>query len=219
MRPLLRAFTKAVEDWWYGMIPFAVLNLLWFVCVLTVVAGPPATAALLSVARDAAIGQGAEPSSFFYAFRRLFWRSWQLGAFTAAGTFFLVLDIRFYGLLLSGNSLIYGMGMTMLVYLLLLWCEGLLIAWPLLVNQPQMALRDLLRNTVVFILRAPLLNLGLTAIVALLMLFGLVVSFIIPLALGSILALLVQHYLHLQAPTLAAWPPSPGETSAPSSEF
>jgi len=213
MRLLLTAFARAVEDWWYGMIPFAVLNLLWFVCVISVVAGPPATAALLVVARDAAIGQGAEPSSFFYAFRRLFWRSWRLGAISAGGTFFLLLDIRFYGLLLSGNSLIYGMGMTLLVYILLLWCEALLIAWPLLVNQPDMALRDLFRNTVLFILRAPLLNLGLTALVALLLLFGLVVSFIIPLALGAVIALFVQHFLHLQAPTLAAWPPSPGEAS------
>ncbi len=213
MRPLLTAFARAVGDWWYGMIPFAVLNLLWFVCVLSVVAGPPATAALLSVARDAAIGQGAEPSSFFFAFRRLFWRSWQLGAITAAGTFFLLIDMRFYGLLLSGNALIYGMGMTLLIYILLLWCEGLLIAWPLLVNQPTMPLRVLLRNTVLFILRAPLLNLALTALVALLLVFGLVVSFTIPLALGAVIALLVQHFLHIQAPALAAWPPSPGETS------
>ncbi len=213
MRPVLTSFARAVGDWWYGLIPFAVLNLLWFACCLTVVAGPPATAALLSVARDAAIGQGAEPSSFFYAFRRLFWRSWQLGAITAAGTFFLLIDMRFYGLLLSGNSLIYGMGMTLLIYVLLLWCEALLIAWPLLVNQPTMALRDLLRNTALFILRAPLLNLGLTALVALLVLFGIIVSFLIPLALAAVVALLVQHFLHLQAPALAAWPPGPGEMS------
>ena len=36
--------------------PFAVINLVWLVLVLTVVAGPPATAAMLGVARDAAIG-------------------------------------------------------------------------------------------------------------------------------------------------------------------
>src|SRR5207249_3036330 len=55
--PLRFAFTGAVQDWWYGLIPFAVLNLLWLLLVLTVVAGPPATAAMLGVARDAAVGE------------------------------------------------------------------------------------------------------------------------------------------------------------------
>ena len=64
------AFTRAIQDWWYGLIPLAIMNLMWFGCVVTVVAGPPATAALLVVARDAAVGQGAEFSTFFGALRR-----------------------------------------------------------------------------------------------------------------------------------------------------
>ena len=52
------AFTRAIQDWWYALINLAVINLIWFACVVTVVAGPPATAALLVVARDAAVGQG-----------------------------------------------------------------------------------------------------------------------------------------------------------------
>jgi len=46
--PLRLAFTRGVQDWWYGLIPFAVLNLVWLLAVVTVVAGPPATAAMLS---------------------------------------------------------------------------------------------------------------------------------------------------------------------------
>ena len=45
--PLRLAFTRAVQDWWYGLLPFAALNMLWLLLVLTVVAGPPATAAML----------------------------------------------------------------------------------------------------------------------------------------------------------------------------
>jgi len=46
-RPLLYAFSRGVQDWWYGLIPFAALNFLWLLAVVTVVAGPPATAAML----------------------------------------------------------------------------------------------------------------------------------------------------------------------------
>jgi uncharacterized membrane protein YesL len=211
MRPLLSAFARAAEDWWYGLIPFAVINLLWFGCVITVVAGPPATAALLAVARDAAVGQGAEPSTFFWTLRRLFWRSWALGLITAAGTLFLLVDLRFYSEALQGTGLLASLGIGVLGYIFLIWCEAVLIAWPLMVNQPEMALRDLLRNTAIFTLRYPGSNLGLALIVAVLAVFGFLVSFLIPLALGAFVALLVQHYLHVQAPILAAWPPRPGE--------
>src|SRR5690242_17669899 len=84
--PLRYAFVRTVQDWWYGLIPFAILNLVWAVAVLTVVAGPPATAAMLAVARDAAIGQGVEPSNFFFYLRRLFWRAWALGLVTLLGS-------------------------------------------------------------------------------------------------------------------------------------
>src|SRR5690349_8450274 len=65
------AFTRAIQDWWYALINLAVMNLIWFACIVTVVAGPPATAALLEVARDAAVPQGAELSTFigFYGER------------------------------------------------------------------------------------------------------------------------------------------------------
>jgi len=62
--PLRLAFTRAVQDWYYGLIPFSIMNFFWIVLVLTVVAGPPATAAMLGVARDAATGQGRTKKSF-----------------------------------------------------------------------------------------------------------------------------------------------------------
>ena len=66
--PLRIAFTRAIQDWYYDLIPFAVMNLVWLIMVVTVIAGPPATAAMLCVARDTATGQGGEPGRFFYLF-------------------------------------------------------------------------------------------------------------------------------------------------------
>ena len=60
--PVRLAFTRAAQDWYYGLIPFSVMNLMWLALVLTVVAGPPATAAMLDpevaikIRRDLASG-------------------------------------------------------------------------------------------------------------------------------------------------------------------
>ncbi|HMA33132.1 MAG TPA: DUF624 domain-containing protein [Chloroflexia bacterium] len=209
--PVRLAFTHAVQDWWYGLIPFAVLNLVWLGCVATVVAGPPATAALFVVARDAAIGQGAEPSTFFYALRRYFWRSWGLGLVSAAGTFLFVFDLYYYADRLAGTGIAFNVGVFFLVYVLLVWLEFLLMAWPLLVNHPAMGLRHVLRNAAIVTLRTPGANFGLAAIVVLLTLFSIWFSPFVGLGLGALVALLAQHYLHIQAPVLANFPPRPGE--------
>lgn len=211
--PLRLAFSRAVQDWYYGLIPFAALNFVWFVCVLTVVAGPPATAAMLGVARDAAIGVGAEPSNFWFYLRRFFWRAWKLGLVTALGTIILVTDLRFYADALSGNVFFLYVGIVFLLYALVVWLEFLLIAWPLLINQPEMPIRHVLRNAAIVTLRVPGTNLGLALLVLALCLLSFFLAIIVSLALAAFVSLLAQHYLHLQAPVLAHWPPRPGETA------
>ncbi|MGI8586515.1 MAG: DUF624 domain-containing protein [Chloroflexia bacterium] len=209
--PLRYAFSLMATDWWYGLIPFTLINLLWAVMVLTVVAGPPATAALLYVARESAVGQGTEPSNFFYALRLLFWRAWRFALVTAVGTLVLTADLKYYSDQLAGTGIVYGVGITLLVYVLLLWLELLLLAWPMLVDQPEMRLRHVLRNSAILTLRAPGANLGLALLVLLLTAFSIFFSPLLALGMGALLALLVQHYLNFQAPTLAAFPPRPGE--------
>lgn len=213
--PLHLAFTRAVQDWYYGLIPFAALNFVWLFCVLTVVAGPPATAAMLGVARDAAIGQGAEPSNFWFYLRHFFWRAWKLGLITALGSIILVVDLGFYADALAGNLLLLYVGITFLLYVLLVWLEFVLLAWPLLVNQPEMPIRHVLRNAAILTLRVPGANLGLALLVLLLCLLSFLIAIIASLALAAFVSLLVQHYLHLQAPVLAHWPPRPGEAARP----
>lgn len=209
--PLRLAFTQAVHDWYYGLIPFAALNLVWLVLVITVVAGPPATAAMLGVARDAAVGEGAEPRNFFIYLRQYFWRAWQLGLLTFLGTVILVTDLGFYTNVMSGNPILFNIGIFFLLYVLIIWIEFLLIAWPVLVNQPEMSLRNVLRNSAVLTLRMPGANFGLALLVLVLYVFSISIAVLFALALAAVVSLIVQHYLHIQAPVLANWPPSPGE--------
>jgi len=212
--PLRLAVTRTVQDWWYGLVPFAIMNLVWLVLVVTVVAGPPATAAMLGVARDAAIGQGVEPSQFFFYLRRLFWRAWALGLISALGTVIFVTDLFFYADRLGENPFLLQVGIFFLLYVLIVWLEILLFAWPLLVNQPAMGLGHVMRNSAILALRTPGANFGLALIVLFLMILSIWLAPLVGLALAAIIALLSQHYLHLQAPILANFPPRPGEDVA-----
>src|SRR6476659_8003834 len=126
------AFTRAVRDWWYGLIPFAIINLMWFGFVVSVVAGSSTKNALLVCARDSAIGQGTELSTFFHALRRYFWRAWALGLVSAVGTVLLTFDLKFYSDTLSGSGLLFTMGILFLLHVLVLWGEPLLPVSPLL---------------------------------------------------------------------------------------
>ncbi len=209
------AFTLAVQDWYYGLIPFAAMNFVWLFLVLTVVAGPPATAAMLGIARDAAIGVGAEPSNFWFYLRTFFWRAWKLGLITFLGTFILVTDMLYYANALSGNQVLVNVGVFFLFYILIVWLECLLIAWPLLINQPEMPIRDVLRNAAIITLRSPGVNFFLLLLVFLLCVLSFFLAIILSLALAAFLSLLVQHYLHLQAPVLANFPPRPGKAALP----
>jgi hypothetical protein len=179
--------------------------------VVTVVAGPPATAAILGVARDAAVGEGAEPKNFFIYLRSFFWRAWAFGLLTLLGTIILVTDFRFYADAMSGNPLLLSTGMWFLVYVLIVWLEFLLIAWPLLVNQPEMSMGNIMRNAAIVTLRLPGANFGLALVVLLLCVFSFFLTIAVSLALAAIVSLLAQHYLHIQAPVLANFPPRPGE--------
>jgi uncharacterized membrane protein YesL len=213
--PLRLAFTRAAQDWYYGLIPFSVINLVWLALVLTVVAGPPATAAMLGVARDAAIGYGPEPGSFFIYLKQYFWRAWGLGIVTLVGTIILATDIRFYADALRGNPFLVNAGVYFLLYVLIVWIEVLLVAWPLLVNQPQMSIRDVVRNAAILTLRTPGASFGLALVVLFLSILSLFLAFLAAMALAAFLSLLAQHYVHIQAPILSNFPPRPGEGAIP----
>jgi uncharacterized membrane protein YesL len=213
--PVRLAFTRAVQDWYYGLIPFAVINMLWLALVLTVVGGPPATAAMLGVARDAAIGYGPEPGSFFIYLKQYFWRAWGLGIVTLIGSVILVTDMRFYANALSDNPFLLNTGVYFLLYVLVVWLEFLFVAWPLLVNQPGMPIRDVLRNAAIVTLRTPGAGFGLALVVIILSILSLALAFLTAMALAAFMSLLAQHYIHIQAPVLANFPPRPGEGAIP----
>jgi hypothetical protein len=101
---------------------------------------------------------------------------------------------------------------------LIVWIEFLLVAWPLLVNQPEMPIRDVLRNAGIVTLRAPGAGLGLALMVIVLTFISTALAFLLATALAAFISVLAQHYIHIQAPALANFPLRPGEGAVPPPE-
>jgi len=93
----------------------------------------------------------------------------------------------------------------------------LLLAWPLLVNHPDMELRHVVRNAAIMTLRLPGANFVLLFVVLLMTAGSIYFAPFTALALGAVVALMAQHYLNVQAPVLANFPPGPGEGPRPPS--
>ncbi len=78
-----------------------------------------------------------------------------------------------------------------------------------------MSIRNVLRNAAIVTLRTPGAGFGLALMVVFLTLLSLFLAFLAAMALAAFLSLLAQHYVHIQAPVLANFPPRPGEGAIP----
>jgi uncharacterized membrane protein YesL len=80
MPHLLRLFARAVRLWWRELLFLLVLNFVWLLAQLTVILGPPMTAALVAVAGKVIDGELVGPDDVWQAWRENFGRAWVWGA-------------------------------------------------------------------------------------------------------------------------------------------
>lgn len=146
-------------DWLW---PFTLVNLLWFLCSLTLILLPPATAALFDLAFQAYHGQSPTPRAFGMAVRKWVLRAWLWGVVNAI-----------VGVVLAGAFLFYRaqandffMAFTALIAALI--AAGQYYFWPYLLVQEQPSMLQALRNSTYTALGDPfllLVNGGLSLIV------------------------------------------------------
>lgn len=189
-------FARAIGLWWREFAFLLALNLLWLLAQLTVVLGPPATAALVAVAGCVADGELTDFGDFWRALRANFAAAWRWG----------LLQWLVYGVLgfnLAAYAGQEGVGILALRYAWTLmafaWFAINIYFWPLHFEQVDRRLATTLSNAT----KMALLNPGFTAGCALLALAFIIVSVLSGLLLGAVLAawlalwstLLVRHLL------------------------
>lgn len=167
-----RMVWDALKLWWEVWVGLLLLGLVWILCWMTVVLGPPATFGFFSAVRPAIVEKEIDWKLFYRAAKQYFFASWLWFLAYLLVLFLVFSNYVFYGNLTKGagtflDVLALGMGFLWtavqfyaLPYFVLLEKKSLLIAW---------------KNGLYTILASPLFSLALWIVLAVLVFLHLMI--------------------------------------------
>lgn len=200
----LGALSAAFRGWWREIFWLTSANMLWTLALFTIIALPPATAAIFYMARqvlreDYFVGW----QTFWQPFRRYWQAAWRWGAIFLLVVVLLVSNLWFYQ---GSTGIVWRLLRWGWATILVLWLMLNLFFWPLWFVQEESyrTLRITWRNSLVFMSTNPLPLLFLTPIIFLLT----TISFLFGIPLGIIF---IAWTALLTTATLAAYLPDEEE--------
>lgn len=185
---IIRAALRDIAD---DLFVTAVVNLLWLILTLLIVAAPPAIVALFYVGNRKAHGEVTEVSDFFFALRHYFWPAWRWGLVNVIILLFLWGDVVLTGYLSQSPFARFAQGFYLI--LLVIWLFLQLYALPLIFEQEQPSLRLAWRNAAVMLGQNVGFSLALAVALAAVLLVS-TVFFLVIMAAGGILVALVANH-------------------------
>jgi len=155
----LQVVAQALSDWWDDWINMALINLVWLLCWVTIVLGPPATFGLYYVTNQLAHGRSLGLRGLVEGGKRYFAKSWLWMLLNLVVALVLAVNIWFYGQFDADWA---GIVRAFPLFLGLAWLVIQFYALPYLMEQKEESLKLALRNGLFTLLAAP----GYTAVVA-----------------------------------------------------
>jgi len=171
---------QALRDWWDDWVNMVVINLVWLLCWLTVVLGPPATFGIYYVTNQLAHGQSLGLRGMIEGGKRYFFHSWLWMLLNLAVGLLLTVNLMFYQQFTSTWAELLR---AFHVFLGLVWLIVQFYALPYLMEQERKHLGMALRNGLFTALASPGYTLVVAGLAALVVVLSLVV--IAPLFLGG----------------------------------
>jgi uncharacterized membrane protein YesL len=173
--------SRAFRLWWDEWVPFIVLNAVWFLLQLTVIGGPPATAALYAMVRESYNGVYWGPHDAWAAFRRLFWPAWR---WALPNLILLVVAAFNFAAYWDTPGLSWSLLRLIWALTLFAWFGLNLFFWPFWLSQEDKSLRTTYANTARFFLLNPAATALLTGLSIILALASLILTLPFTLALA-----------------------------------
>jgi hypothetical protein len=195
-----KAFWYALRDWWAELLVLSLANVVWLVLLLLVIPAPPATAAMFVLARGAMLRQYLTLPDLLAAMRQFFVRSWLLAIISWLGVLIGVVDLIFYGQVISG--VLGTAGSILLLYMLAVWCQAQCYAWAQLVLRPDLSLWHIQRNGLILTARHPVFGLVLLGVLLVLTIVCVAVPPLFGLAVMALWALFCVEALARLVPEL-----------------
>ena len=173
--------------WWRELILLTFFNVVWFLLQIPIITGPPATAAMYVIAGRVSDDELISPCDGWAALRKMFLPAWKWGAVNLL--LLAVLTLNFWGFRHAE-----GLGWASLRLLWTLvalgWFAINLFYWPLWLNQTDRRMVNTYRNCLVLLFRLPIFTLALTAMCAVLVVGGVLLTLPLVVALMAWLALI-----------------------------
>jgi len=141
---------QSLGDIWEDLWVMLVVNLLWTLCVLTIIPGPPATLALYRFANRLAHGEEVDLHDFLKGFHQSWATAWQWGAINLIVMLVFAGDIYLSSqnyLTVSASPFVQSFYIALLVVWLLLQPYVLVF----MLEQQQMAVGSAFRNAAVML--------------------------------------------------------------------
>jgi hypothetical protein len=185
IRLVIRIISLSLHDIWEDVWSVLVINLVWTVCVLLIIPGPPATLALFGFANRLAHGEVADLNDFFKGFRQSWAPAWRWGAINL-----FVIAIFIGDILLSNQENMDVSVSTIMqsfyIAALVIWLLLQIFVLSFMIEQEQPIVRTAFRNSILMLGKNFSFSIvfGLTVIITLLI--G-TVLFMITFAIGGVL--------------------------------
>lgn len=176
----LQVVGQALRDWWDDWVNMAVIGLIWLLCWVTIVLGPPATFGLYYVTNQLAHGRSLGLRGLLEGGRRYFLKSWLWMLLNLVAAVVLAANIWFYGQFDADWA---GIVRMFALFLSLVWLVVQFYALPYLMEQKKESLRLALRNGLFTLLAAPVYTAVVAGLAALLAVLS--VWLVAPLLLGT----------------------------------
>jgi len=176
----LQVLAQALRDWWDDWFNMALISLIWLLCWVTIVLGPPATFGIYYVTNQLAHGQSLGLRGMIEGGKRYFFQSWLWMLLNLAVGFLLTVNLMFYQQFTSTWAELLR---AFHVFLGLVWLIVQFYALPYLMEQERKHLGMALRNGLFTALASPGYTLVVAGLAALVTVLSLVV--IAPLFLGG----------------------------------
>jgi len=155
----LQVVAQALRDWWDDWVNMLAINLVWLMCWLTVVLGPPATFGIYYVTNQLAHGRSLGVRGMIEGGKRYFFQSWLWMLLNLAVGLLLIVNLLFYQQFASVWAQFLQ---AFQLFLGVAWLVVQFYALPCLMEQERKHLGMALRNGFFTAVAAP----GYTAVVA-----------------------------------------------------
>ena len=175
-----RVILSALRDWYDDWVNMFVINLIFLLCWVTIILGPPALFGIYHITSELAYGHSEDPRELFRGMRKYFFKSWQWFIINLMIASIIVVNFYFYRYVRFNWALFVQ---AIFILLGILWLAVQFYTLPYLMEQEEKSLKTALRNGLFTILSAPgysFVVIGFAAFLA-----GLSVATILPLALGT----------------------------------